>query len=148
MTACEKSYGGGGGILKLHNFFVVKIFCAVIFFSARSFELLFFFFFSTGKSFKSLLAIASFFFLGYLLCIFPCMHDFPFNTCNSPTPAHNLSIWSIPKLKVILSVTAVNNNLLVHVSSCSLRYEARRKFGEHERCVRVTQGLAESNTLY
>ena len=24
-----------------------------------------------------------------------------------------------------------------YVSVCSLRYEARRKFGEHERCIRV-----------
>ena len=27
----------------------------------------------------------------------------------------------------------------------SSRYEARGKFGEHERCVRVARGVAESN---
>ena len=28
------------------------------------------------------------------------------------------------------------------------RYEARRKFGEHERCVRVARGVAESNSSF
>ena len=32
------------------------------------------------------------------------------------------------------------------VSVHSLRYEACGKFGEHERCVRVAQGIAESNS--
>ena len=30
----------------------------------------------------------------------------------------------------------------------SSRYEARRKFGEHERCVRVARGVAESNSSF
>ena len=32
-----------------------------------------------------------------------------------------------------------------YVSVRSSRYEARGKFGEHERCVRVARGVAESN---
>ena len=32
------------------------------------------------------------------------------------------------------------------VSMHSSRYEACGKFGEHERCVRVAQGIAESNS--
>ena len=32
------------------------------------------------------------------------------------------------------------------VSVHSSRYEACGKFGEHERCVRVAQGIAESNS--
>ena len=32
------------------------------------------------------------------------------------------------------------------VSVRSSRYEACGKFGEHERCVRVAQGIAESNS--
>ena len=30
----------------------------------------------------------------------------------------------------------------------SSRYEARGKFGEHERCVRVARGVAESNSSF
>ena len=30
----------------------------------------------------------------------------------------------------------------------SSRYEARWKFGEHERCVRVARGVAESNSSF
>ena len=30
----------------------------------------------------------------------------------------------------------------------SSRYEARRKFGEHERCVRVALGIAKSNSSF
>ena len=33
-----------------------------------------------------------------------------------------------------------------HVSVRSSRYEARGKFGEHERCVRVARGVAESTS--
>ena len=33
-----------------------------------------------------------------------------------------------------------------YVSVRSSRYEARGKFGEHERCVRVARGVAESNS--
>ena len=35
-----------------------------------------------------------------------------------------------------------------YVSVHSSRYEARRKFREHERCVRVAQGIAESNSSF
>ena len=35
-----------------------------------------------------------------------------------------------------------------YVSVRSSRYEARRKFGEHERCVRVARGVAESNSNF
>ena len=31
---------------------------------------------------------------------------------------------------------------------CSSRYEAFGKFGEHERCVRVAQGVADSNSSF
>ena len=34
------------------------------------------------------------------------------------------------------------------VSVRSSRYEARGKFGEHERCVRVARGLAEGNSSF
>ena len=34
-----------------------------------------------------------------------------------------------------------------YVSVRSSRYEARGKFGEHERCVRVARGVAESNFI-
>ena len=38
---------------------------------------------------------------------------------------------------------------LVHTSAvCSSRYEARGKFGEHERCVKVARGVAESNSSF
>ena len=30
----------------------------------------------------------------------------------------------------------------------SLRYEAHGKFGEHERCVRVAQGIAKSHSSF
>ena len=33
------------------------------------------------------------------------------------------------------------------VSMHSWRYEARRKFREHERCIRVAQGIAESSSF-
>ena len=35
-----------------------------------------------------------------------------------------------------------------YVSVFSSRYEAHGKFGEHERCVRVAQGVAESNSSF
>ena len=35
-----------------------------------------------------------------------------------------------------------------YVSERSSRYEARGKFGEHERCVRVARGVAESNSSF
>ena len=35
-----------------------------------------------------------------------------------------------------------------YVSMRSSRYEARKKFGEHELCVRVAWGVAESNSSF
>ena len=35
-----------------------------------------------------------------------------------------------------------------YVNVGSSRYEARGKFGEHERCVRVARGVAESNSSF
>ena len=35
-----------------------------------------------------------------------------------------------------------------YVSVRSSRYEARGKFGEHERCVKVARGVAESNSSF
>ena len=35
-----------------------------------------------------------------------------------------------------------------YVSMRSSRYEACGKFGEHERCIRVAQGIAESNSSF
>ena len=35
-----------------------------------------------------------------------------------------------------------------HVGVRSSRYEARLKFGEHKRCVRVARGVAESNSSF
>ena len=35
-----------------------------------------------------------------------------------------------------------------YISVHSSRYEARAKFGEHERCVRVARGVAKSNSSY
>ena len=35
-----------------------------------------------------------------------------------------------------------------YISVRSSRYEARGKFGEHERCVRVARGVAESNSSF
>ncbi|RMX56601.1 hypothetical protein pdam_00002401 [Pocillopora damicornis] len=34
------------------------------------------------------------------------------------------------------------------ISMHSSKYEARRKFGEHERCIRVARGVAESNSNF
>ena len=36
----------------------------------------------------------------------------------------------------------------LYVGMRSSRYEARGKFEEHERCVRVAQGVAESNSSF
>ena len=35
-----------------------------------------------------------------------------------------------------------------YVSVRSSRYEAHGKFGEHERCIRVAQGVAKSNSSF
>ena len=48
----------------------------------------------------------------------------------------------IPRKKIFHRVENVIKQL-VHTSSVrSSRYEAREKFGEHERCVRVARGVA------
>ena len=48
----------------------------------------------------------------------------------------------IPREKIFYRVENVIKQL-VHTSAVrSLRYEARGKFGEHERCVRVARGVA------
>ena len=56
------------------------------------------------------------------------------------------------------STKQCNNAIIVltsgqlKIGSCvilhSLRYEARRKFGEHKRCIRVSRGIAESNSSF
>ena len=35
-----------------------------------------------------------------------------------------------------------------YISVRSSRYEARGKFGEHERCIRVARGIAKSNSSF
>ena len=35
-----------------------------------------------------------------------------------------------------------------YISVRSSRYEARGKFGEHERCIRVAQGIAKSKSSF
>ena len=35
-----------------------------------------------------------------------------------------------------------------YISVRSSRYEACRKFGEHERCIRVARGIAKSNSSF
>ena len=42
----------------------------------------------------------------------------------------------------------VNLTIGSHVSVRSSRYEARRNFGEHERCARVARGVAEGNSSF
>ena len=45
-------------------------------------------------------------------------------------------------------VVAHQSTIGSYVSVRSSRYEARGKFGEHERCVRVARGVAESNSSF
>ena len=44
---------------------------------------------------------------------------------------------------IIMSVTIDS-----YISMRSSRYEARGKFGEHKRCVRVARGIAKSNSSF
>ena len=44
------------------------------------------------------------------------------------------------------SQRSLGSTIASNVSMCSSRYEACGKFGEHERCVRVARGVAESNS--
>ena len=55
----------------------------------------------------------------------------------------NISIFHSKGLFFILQLTIGS-----YVSVRSSRYEARGKFGEHERCVRVARGVAESNSSF
>ena len=45
-------------------------------------------------------------------------------------------------------VVAHQSTIGSYVSVRSSRYEARGKFGEHERCVKVARGVAESNSSF
>ena len=45
-------------------------------------------------------------------------------------------------------VVAHQSTIGLYVSVRSSRYEARGKFGEHERCVKVARGVAESNSSF
>ena len=56
--------------------------------------------------------------------------------------AHDVS-KQIPREKKIKNVI---KQLFYTSAVCALRYEARGKFGEHERCVRVALGYASSNS--
>ena len=62
--------------------------------------------------------------------------------------AHDIS-KQIPREKIFHWIENVIKQLLVHTSSVRLsRYEACGKFGEHERCVRIAWGIAESNSSF
>ena len=62
--------------------------------------------------------------------------------------AHDVS-KQIPREKKIFHRVENVIKQLVHTSAVrSSRYEARGKFGEHERCVRVARGVAESNSSF
>ena len=55
--------------------------------------------------------------------------------------AHDISKQIPREKKISLTIGS-------YVSVRSSRYEARGKFGEHERCVRVARGVAESNSSF
>ena len=55
----------------------------------------------------------------------------------------NQNFFEIKKVETMANLTIGS-----YVSMCSSRYEAHGKFGEHERCVRVVQGIAESNSSF
>ena len=54
-------------------------------------------------------------------------------------PCHFVTSYYISALKITIGSS---------VSVRSSRYEARGKFGEHERCVRVARTVAESNSNF
>ena len=54
-------------------------------------------------------------------------------------PCHFVTSYYISALKITIGSS---------VSVRSSRYEARGKFGEHERCVRVARAVAESNSTF
>ena len=51
---------------------------------------------------------------------------------------------TVPKIRLIMTYLTIGS----YVSLRSSRYEARGKFGEHERCERVARGVAESNSSF
>ena len=54
----------------------------------------------------------------------------------------------IPREKSFHRVENVIKQLAHTLAVRSSRYEARGKFGEHERCVRAARGVAESNSSF
>ena len=67
--------------------------------------------------------------------------------------AHWLNAWKTsgqPRINGFKNYLVENViKQLIHASAVrSSRYEARGKFGEHERCVRVARGIAESNSSF
>ena len=62
---------------------------------------------------------------------------------------NNSSVAVVSVLLFLVILLPKYNQQLVHASAVhSSRYEARGKFGEHERCVRVARGVAESNSSF
>ena len=62
--------------------------------------------------------------------------------------AHDVS-KQIPREKKFFRRVENVIKQFVHTSAVrSSRYEARGKFGEHERCVRIARGVAESNSSF
>ena len=64
-----------------------------------------------------------------------------------------LGIWSVKELTDIIrfwygKLESLKLTIGSYVSVRSSRYKARGKFGEHERCVRVARGVAESNSNF
>ena len=60
-------------------------------------------------------------------------------------------IWKIILSFIWMSGSALHDHSLTigsYVSMHSSRYEARGKFGEHERCIWVAWGIAESNSSF
>ena len=60
-------------------------------------------------------------------------------------------IWNIILSFIWMSGSASHDRSLTigsYVSMHSSRYEARGKFGEHERCIWVAWGIAESNSSF
>ena len=54
----------------------------------------------------------------------------------------------VQKFSSVLMLTFFLVKNLFMFSVCILSYGARGKFGEHEKCVRVTRGTAESNSSF
>ena len=60
------------------------------------------------------------------------------------------SLWAvkcwIKEITILFQVVLIKNLFMLSVRISS--YDARGKFGEHERCVRVARGAAESNSSF